>query len=73
MLRNSTFSIIAVTVYLLVYCVLLQIERTQSVAVLMFIVSPGPLLWMVYTILKYGKYNGRELAENEEYGYQDRG
>lgn len=73
MLRNSTFSIIAVTAYLLVYCVLLQIERTQSIAVLMFIISPAPLIWMVYTILKYGKYNGRELAENEEYGYQDRG
>ncbi|MVT08299.1 hypothetical protein [Chitinophaga tropicalis] len=72
MLRNSKFSIIAVTTYLLVYCVLLQIERTQSVAVLMFVISPVPLIWMVYTILKYGKYNGRELAENEEYGYQDR-
>lgn len=72
MLKNSTFSVIAVTVYLLVYCILLQIEHTQWIAVDMFIVSPFLVVWMVYTVLKYGVYTGRELAEDEEYGYQDR-
>ncbi|UPK68553.1 hypothetical protein [Chitinophaga filiformis] len=72
MLTNSTFSVIAVTVYLLVYCILLQIEHTQWIAVYMFIVSPFLVVWMVYTVLKYGVYTGRELAEDEEYGYQDR-
>lgn len=58
--------------YLLVYCILLQIEHTQWIAVYMFIVSPFLVVWMVYTVLKYGVYTGRELAEDEEYGYQDR-
>ncbi|SHN36941.1 hypothetical protein [Chitinophaga sp. CF418] len=72
MLRNSTFSVIAVTAYLLSYCILLQIEQTQWLAVRMFLISPLLVIWMVYTVLKYGVYTGRELAEGEEYGYQDR-
>lgn len=72
MLKNSSFSITAVTVYLVVYCILLRIESTQSIGVLMFVISPFLLIWMVYTILKYGVYTGRELAEDEEYGYEDR-
>ncbi|PSL32187.1 hypothetical protein [Chitinophaga ginsengisoli] len=72
MLTNSTFSVIAVTAYLLLYCILLQIEHTQWIAVRMFLFSPLLVIWMVYTVLKYGVYTGRELAEDEEYGYQDR-
>jgi len=72
MLANSTFSVITVTVYLLLYCILLQIEYTQWLAVYMFLLSPVLVIWMVYTVLKYGVYKGRELAEDEEYGYQDR-
>ncbi len=72
MLTNSTFSVITVTVYLLLYCILLQIEHTQWLAVYMFLLSPVLVIWMVYTVLKYGVYKGRELAEDEEYGYQDR-
>lgn len=26
---------------------------------------------MVYSVLKYGKYSGKELAEDEEWGYED--
>ncbi|SDH16080.1 hypothetical protein [Chitinophaga filiformis] len=72
MLANSTFSVITVTVYLLLYCILLQIEYTQWLAVYMFLLSPVLVIWMVYTVLKYGVYKGRKLAEDEEYGYQDR-
>lgn len=72
MLKNSTFSVIAVTAYLILYCVLLQIEHTQWIAFRMFLISPFLVIWMVYTVLKYGLYTGRELADNEEYGYQDR-
>lgn len=72
MLKNSSFSVIAVTTYLIIYCVLLQIEYTQWLAFRMFLFSPFLVIWMVYTVLKYGVYAGRELAEGEEYGYQDR-
>jgi hypothetical protein len=72
MLKNVSFSIIFATVYLLVYCILLSVEQMQWLAVGMFIASPFVLCRMVYVILKYGRYTGRELAEGEEFGYQDR-
>ena len=72
MLTNSNFSVAFVSVYLVVYCVLLHIESTQQIGVFMFALSPLPVIWMVYSVLRYGKYNGRELAEDEEFGYQDR-
>jgi len=72
MFTNTTFSIITATIYLLVYCVLLQVPHLQWLAMLMFAFSPLVLCWMVYVILKYGRYTGRELAEDEEYGYGDR-
>ncbi len=58
------------TCYLLLYCVLLQYKT--DIAILMLTFSPIVLVWMVFTILKHGKYNGRELDEHEEYGYADK-
>ncbi|RPE12605.1 hypothetical protein EGT74_03375 [Chitinophaga lutea] len=73
MLKNASFSIISATVYLLAYCILLQVERLQGLAVGMFLLSPFVVCWMVYVVLKHGRYTGRELAEGEEFGYEDRG
>lgn len=71
MLRNDTFSVVFVTLYVFTYCVLLQFESTLSFAIGMLLFSPFLVFWMVYTILKYGKYNGKGLG-NDEFGYQDK-
>ena len=71
MLRNDVFSAVAATCYLVLYCILLQFESTRYFGVLMFFVSPVIVCWMVYTVLKHGKYDGRELGE-EEFGYHDK-
>ncbi|MDO9188115.1 MAG: hypothetical protein Q7W13_19065 [Bacteroidia bacterium] len=71
MLRNDTFSIVFVTLYVFIYCVLLQFESTLSFAIGMLLFSPFLIFWMVYTILKYGKYNGKGLGD-DEFGYQDK-
>jgi len=60
-----------VTFYLIVYCVLLQFEQTRDYAVWMFLFSPFLLGGMIYVLLKYGRYNGSELGDNE-FGYQDK-
>jgi hypothetical protein len=70
-MRNDKVSIALVTLYFVIYLALLQFEATQSYGFLMLSVAPLLLGWMVYTILKYGKYSGRELG-NEEFGYQDK-
>jgi hypothetical protein len=39
---------------------------------LIFTLSPILVMWLVYNVIRNGKYSGRELDENEEWGYTDR-
>ncbi len=71
-MRNYRVATILVTLYLLVYVILHQSGAELRVLAWMFVFSPALVIWMVYTILKYGIYSGPELAEQEEYGYQDK-
>jgi hypothetical protein len=71
MLRNGLFSVSFVTGYLVTYIILLSIQSTLIYAIGMLLFSPVLVLWMVYTVLKYGKYDGKELG-NDEFGYHDK-
>jgi hypothetical protein len=71
MLRKDIFSVSFVSIYLLTYIVLLSFESTLPYAVGMLLFSPLMILWMVYTVLKHGKYGGKELG-NDEFGYHDK-
>lgn len=68
---NDIFAIWLSTAYLVLYILLLQFERTQEYAVYMLLFSPVLVVWLVYTILKYGIYEGQELGD-DEFGYQDK-
>jgi len=72
MLRKPSFVAIVVTAYLLVYYILFQAAVPDLIIMGMFTLSPVLVIWLVITILKYGKFNGPELKENEEWGYQDK-
>jgi len=39
---------------------------------LLFAISPVLVVWMVYSVLRYGTYIGRELKPGEEWGYEDK-
>jgi len=71
-MKNYKFSTVFVTLYLVVYTILLRLEVSISLSLLMFSISPFLVVWMAYTIIRYAPYNGRELKEDEEYGYQDK-
>jgi hypothetical protein len=71
MLKNPTVAAIAATVYLVIYSVLLQFSGAFDAAFAMFLFGPVLLLWLVITVLKFGKYKGKGLGKNE-YGYQDK-
>jgi hypothetical protein len=71
MWRNDVFSIGLISFYLFAYCTLLQFESTIIYAMAMLLCSPLLICWMVFTVLKFGKYNGAEL-EGDEFGYQDK-
>jgi len=71
MLRKDIFSVYAVTFYLFVYSILLQFATTVGYGIIMLSFSPLLVCWMVYSVLKHGKYNGKELGD-DEFGYQDK-
>jgi hypothetical protein len=71
MLRNPAFATSFVTLYLVIYTVLFQTGASSNILALMFAASPFLVIWMAVTIMKYGKYTGREFDEQEEWGYQD--
>ena len=71
MLRSATFATTFVTLYLVIYTILFHTGASSAITSCMFAASPFLVIWMAYTILKYGKYSGPELEENQEWGYQD--
>ncbi|HSB92256.1 MAG TPA: hypothetical protein VLC28_04025 [Flavitalea sp.] len=72
MLKNPGFVAAFVSIYLLVYTVLFQAGAEFNILMTMFILSPFMVAWMVYVVLKFGKFNGNELNAGEEWGYSDR-
>lgn len=74
MSRHASFAAWFVSVYLVVYVILLSWGEglLRQIAVGMFLASPVFVLWLVYAVLRHGHSPGRELAEGEEFGYADR-
>lgn len=68
-MRSGLLPVFLATAYLIAYCILIRVE--PGIAMILFLFSPLVLCWMVYAVLKYAQYKGRELGD-EEYGYQDR-
>lgn len=70
-MKKDIRAIVMVSLYLVCYCILLQFEQTRNLAYVMLGCAPFVLVWMVYTVLKKGKYSGPELGKNE-FGYSDK-
>jgi hypothetical protein len=70
--QNHKLVTLLVTAYLVIYTLLHQLGASLELLGSMFLLSPFLVGWMAYTILRYGTYNGRELREDEEWGYQDK-
>lgn len=70
MLTNDKFVVLFVLLFLLTATVLALFESTMIASLIMVIASPFLVVWMVYTVLKHGKYNGPEL-NSKEFGYLD--
>ncbi|HTQ28759.1 MAG TPA: hypothetical protein VMI35_11545 [Puia sp.] len=71
MFRHPVFATIFVSLYLLAYCVLMVFGDLPWLTAILFLLSPFFVIWMAYTIMRHGRYQGPELGE-EEFGYQDR-
>jgi hypothetical protein len=71
MFRKPIFAVITISVILIVYCVLLNTNAPLSLSYFIFSISPVLFLWLIYTVLRFGTYAGKDLDE-EEWGYQDK-
>ena len=71
MFRKPIFAVIIVSIILVAYCVLLNSDAPRSISFFIFSISPFLLIWLAYTVLRFGIYEGADL-DKEEWGYQDK-
>jgi hypothetical protein len=71
MFRKPIFAVTIVSMILLIYCALLNTNAPLSLSYFIFSISPFLLIWLAYTVLHFGIYEGKNLDE-EEWGYQDK-
>jgi hypothetical protein len=69
---NNNLSAAVVTFLLLLYVILLATGWSPPLTGLIFFLSPFAVIWMVYRVIRYDTYHGKELKENEEWGYSDK-
>ncbi|HWZ05014.1 MAG TPA: hypothetical protein VNX40_15460 [Mucilaginibacter sp.] len=65
-------SIYVLTVYLVIYIILINTGLLFTLIPYLYIISPILIVWMVACILKDTKEKYPELKENEEWGYRDK-
>ena len=70
--KKEAIPVIVVSLLLLCYVILIGLQKWLPVINIIFIISPFALIWMVYSVIRYGEYKGRELENDEEWGYADR-
>jgi hypothetical protein len=72
MVKKPFFVIAIVSGILLVYCLFIGFNISLPVAYLIFSISPFLLIWLAYTVIRFGVYKGKEFQADEEWGYGDR-
>jgi len=70
--KSEAIPVIAVSVILLIYLFMILSGSNSFLIGFIFSLSPFLVMWLVYSVIKDGNYTGRELEENEEYGYTDK-
>lgn len=71
MMRKPSFAVFVASLYLVTYYAIFYFGLDFRVLLWMFMGAPFILGWLAYTIIRFGKFNGRELKQDEEWGYSD--
>lgn len=61
-----------VSALLLLYVVLLTAGAPLNITGLLFFISPFLVIWMVIAVLRSKTFTGKDLRENEDWGYADK-
>jgi len=72
MMISAKGSIYILTVYLVIYIILINTGLLLQIIPYLYITSPVLIVWMVVCILKDTTVKYPELKENEEWGYSDK-
>ena len=69
--NKAHIATLLVSLFLVTYVILVFTGGPYSLVIAMFSISPVLIAWMVYSILKFDKYDGPGL-KGKDWGYQDR-
>jgi hypothetical protein len=70
--RAEFIPVLVVSSLLFVYVVSLIWFKASFFSAIIFTLSPLLVIWLVYSIVRHGEYNGKELKADEEFGYADK-
>lgn len=65
-------SVFIVSAFLIIYVLLLSTNAPVLITRIMFIISPFLVIWMVISVLRSKTFTGKDLEEDEEWGYADK-
>jgi hypothetical protein len=71
MSKSEQIPVIIVSSLLLVYTMLVLFDLAPFITGIIFILSPFLVIWLVYSVIRYGEYKNAELQPDEEWGYAD--
>lgn len=71
-MKTDEIAISIVSAIFLVYVSFVLFEIHLNIVFLILLFSPAMVIYMVYSVLKYGLYRGHELKEGQEFGYLDK-
>jgi len=70
--RKEAIPVVVASAVLLLYCWMIGSGNESGLTRFLFFLFPILLVWIVFSILRYGKFEGKELGEQEEWGYTDK-
>lgn len=71
-MKTDEIFVAIVTAIFLVYIIFIAFQIYLNIVLFIFTISPVLVIAMVLGVLRFGKYTGPELAENQEFGYLDK-
>ena len=61
-----------VSALLVLQCILVFYAPDSKLINIISFLSPLLMLWLAFSILRFGKYSGEDLSSDDEFGYADK-
>jgi len=70
-MRTPFFMLVFATSFLIAFVVLGQFDTSANLLFALFLCAPILMVAFAYIVVRHGVFDGRELEEGEEFGYED--